>query len=63
MFTIFGAQTKVISMKNLSNFCGTWSIFTWFAAQPNIKTDRQTTIKLSDGNTFNNGTNGKGGSF
>ena len=29
-------------MKNVSNFCDSWSIFTGFTAQTNIKTDRQT---------------------
>ena len=29
----------------------------------NIKTDRKTNFKLSDGNTFNNGTTGKGRSI
>ena len=32
-------------------------------AQTNIKRDRQTNFKLSDGNTFNNGTTGKERSF
>ena len=56
MFTIFGVQTKVTSLKNISNL-------KTYTAQTNIKTDRQTNFKLSNGNTFNNGTTGKGRSF
>ena len=29
-------------MKTISNFCDNCSIFTWFAAETNIKIDRQT---------------------
>ena len=46
----FGVQTKVTSMKNISNFCDNRSIFTWFTFQTNIKTARQANLKLSDDN-------------
>ena len=62
-FTIFDVQTKVTFMKNISNFCDNWSILTWFTVQTSITTDSQTNFKLSDGNTFNNGTTGEGRSF
>ena len=47
----------------MSNFYDNWSIFTWFTAQINIKTDRQTNLKISDSNIFNNGTTEKGRSL
>ena len=59
----FGVLTKVASMKNMFNFCDSWSIFTWFTAQANFKTGRQINFKLSDGNTFKYGTTGKERSF
>ena len=50
-------------MKNVSNFCDSWSIFTLLTAQTNINADKQTRFKLSDDNTFNKGTTGKGRFF
>ena len=41
MLTVFGVQTKLTPIKNISNFCDNWSVFT-FTAQINIKIDGQT---------------------
>ena len=43
-------------MKNVSKFRDIASIFAFFMAQTNIKTDRQTNLKMSDGKNINNGT-------
>ena len=51
LFLIY--ELRLFTSKTSTNF-ETMIIFTWISVQTNVKTDRQTIFKFSDGYTINN---------